>query len=182
MQVALNLATRRYYTKARFRLVLWLVLLIFVVLTIIGAIRFLQTYGDASKVVSENAELDKLLAGRPAGVSEKELTYRKHQVETLNRILARRYVSRYELLDMLEEVTPNGVAYTLISPDQKEKAVKLEGRVRSLRILSTLMERLNSVKGFRNPRLVSTGDTTPQTLPDQPQGIKFVITLGGATP
>lgn len=182
MQVMLNLATRRYYTKARFRLVLLLLFVSLVLLAISGTIRLSQIHGDVAKLTDENAGLDKLLAGRPSGVSEKELTHRNHQVEALNRILARRYVSRNELLDMLEEVTPNGVTYTLISPDQKEKAIKLEGRVRSLKTLSTLMERLDSVKGYRNPKLMSTGDATQQTMPDQPQGIRFVITLGRAAP
>ncbi|MDK9716655.1 MAG: PilN domain-containing protein [Trichlorobacter sp.] len=182
MQTTINLATRRYYNRSRFKAVLLCILALLLLLCTLG-VRQLTGYQDDSKKLSaEISVLDKRLVAPPSGVAEKEFNLHSQQLSSLNNILAQRRNSQRALLDLLEQATPNGVAYTAINPDQKDKTVKLEGRVRSLALLTDLLERLGSTSGIKAPTLLSTENSQQKDMPGAPGGIKFAISMGWEGP
>lgn len=178
MQITLNLATRRYYHRPRFRLILLLLSAALALLIGTGASRLIGLRAEAQRLTQEISDLDKRLAGHPSGVTEEQFSLHRQQLATLNGLLAQRQQSRLALLDALEATLPIGVAYTHIVPEQKDKQVKLEGRVRSLATLSDLLERLGTASGFSKPTLLTTEQMTSQTAPGAPGGLRFVITVG----
>ncbi|ACD95184.1 PilN domain-containing protein [Trichlorobacter lovleyi] len=182
MQTAINLATRRYYNRRLLRGWLLCLLALLLLLSILGARQLIGYRAESYKLAAAISALDKRLAAPPSGVAEKEFSLHSRQVASLNSILAQRRSSRRALLDALEQATPNGVAYTAIVPDTKEKTVKLEGRVRSLALLSDLLERLGNTGGIKTPTLLSTDDNAQHGMPGAPVGIRFVISLGWDTP
>lgn len=178
MRITLNLATRRYYHRPRFRLILWLLSAGLVLLIAAGASRLLGLRAESQRLTRELAALDQRLTGHPSGVTEQQFSLHRQQLATLNGLLAQRQGSRLALLDALEAALPAGVAYTHILPEPKDKQIKLEGRARSLATLSDLLERLGGASGFRNPTLLTTEQLTPPTTPGAASGLRFVMTVG----
>jgi type IV pilus assembly protein PilN len=182
MQTTINLATRRYYNRSRLRGWLLCLLALLLLLSILGARQLIGYRAESQRLATAISALDKRLAAPPSGVAEKEFNLHSRQVASLNSILAQRRNSQLTLLDLLEHATPNGVAYTAITPDPKDKTVKLEGRVRSLALLTDLLERLGSTSGIKAPTLLSTEDSQQKGMPGAPGGIKFAISMGWSGP
>lgn len=178
MQITLNLATRRYYNRPRFRLILLLASAALLLLIGIGASQLIGFRAESRRLTAEINTLDQRLTGHPSGVTEQQFSLHTRQLAALNLLLAQRQQSRLALLDALEAALPGGVAYTQITPEPKDKQIKLEGRVRSLATLSDLLERLGSASGFHNPTLLTTEDMASKTTPGAPGGLRFAITVG----
>lgn len=179
MNTTINLATRRYYNRTRFRFLLLGVLIVLLILSGIAGTRLFTQHAESSRLAAEIATLDQRLAGHPSGVTEQEFSQQGRQLAAINTLLAQRSQSRRRLLDSLETALPAGIAYTQIVPEQKDKLVKLEGIARSLAVLSELLERLgSSTSGFRKPTLVTTEDLKQKQMPGIPSGVRFVITVG----
>lgn len=174
MQLSINLATRYYYDRNRFKVVLICVIVLCLLLIGVGISRFIVFRAKSEIISAQTTELNKRLAGQALDVSGQKYNRHNQQVAILNKILAQRQNSQLIVLDRLESSIPNGVAYTLIAPDHKDKLLRLEGRTRSLAVLAELLERLGGSNDFKNPTLVSTGDV----ISGEPAGIRFVITLG----
>lgn len=177
MRITLNLATRRYYDQSRFRGLLLLVSALLLLLIGVGVKQLVVYHAEAARLTTEIKALEHRLSGHPSGVTEREFSLHRQQLAALHEIFTQRQRSRLVLLDALEATLPGGIAYTHIVPESKNKQVKLEGRARSLTILSDLLERLGSANGFRNPTLLTTENTTKQGPPGTPDGLRFVITV-----
>lgn len=178
MQISINLATRRYYNRPRLRAWLYSTLALVLLLSSLGLKQLLRYQAESQKVAGEISILEKRLTAPPSGIAPKEFELHSRQLASLNSILAQRRNSRRVLLDALEQATPNGVAYTSIVPDQKDKTVKLDGRVRSMALLTDLLERLGSTSGIKTPTLLATEDSQQKGMPGTPAGIRFSISVG----
>lgn len=182
MLISFNLATRRYYNRRRFRLLLSSFLILLVLAGGAGIYRLVTIRIETSRLNDQIRQLDRRLAGHPSGVSEQEFTRHTRQLLALNQILDHRRNSQLVLLDALEAAQPDGVTYTQISPDRKTGQIKLEGKVRSLTVLSELLERLGRTEGFRKPALLSSGNSAQKTQPGTAEGLTFVISVGWSGP
>lgn len=182
MLSCLNIATRRYYNRPRLRLVLWLVTLLATTGTTIGTLYAFSLQRQIDQVARDHAALQKRLISMP-GTSDEEQRLLGAQINALNQILVRRSRSPRELLDLLEQVTPNGIVYTMISPEGTMKyAAKLEGRAQNMPTLSLLLQKLESTRELPLPYLLST-DEPPAGAGQHPSdGIGFVIALGTKQP
>lgn len=179
MTCTLNLATRSYYNRRKFRLMLYGLLLLMAAAGLAGVSYGLSLHRQLSKIATEQSG-QKTLARVKPDIPIQEQKLHSARITAFNRILSRRNHSFCELLDHLEESTPNGISYTLVSPEPKEKGgIRLEGNVGTMQTLSQLLKNLESNKSLPFPRLISTEDRLPQTAPDSSQGIGFVILLGG---
>ena len=178
MQISINLATRRYYNRPLLRAWLYTILALLLLLSLLGTRQLIGYQAESKSVATEISKLNQRLTAPPTGVAEKEFNLHSRQLASLNSILAQRRNSRRVLLDALEQATPNGVAYTSIVPDQKDKTVKLEGRIRSLALLTDLLERLGSTSGIKTPTLLATEDSQQKGVPGAPDGIRFSISMG----
>jgi len=177
MQTTINLATRHYYNRRQFKLLLLFICLTLLTLSAFGIYRLIGYRTASSALTAEISAIDKRLAGS-SGVSVQELNTHGRQLAAIHAILAQRRNSRLTLLDTLESASLNGITITAITPDQKNKSFRLEGRTRSLAILSNLLERLGAANGVRKPTLVSTENTPHRGMPGSPEGIGFVLTMG----
>jgi type IV pilus assembly protein PilN len=178
MQTTINLATRCYYNRRQLKTWLLCILVLVLLLCIPGVRQLIGYQAESKRLSTEISVLDKRLAAPPSGIAPKEFELHSRQMASLNSILAQRRNSRRVLLDALEQATPTGVAYTSIVPEQKDKTVKLEGRVRNLALLADLLERLGATSGIKAPTLLATEDNQQKGMPGTPGGIKFSISMG----
>ena len=178
MQITLNLATRSYYNRRRFQLLSLLLCGVLLLLSIFGASRLMGQHSESNRLAAEIAELDRQLTAPPAGIPPQEFSQHSKQVTFLSRLLAQRQHVHRSLLDALEGALPNGVFFTHLMPDHKTKQVKLEGRARSLAVISELLERLGQADGFSNPTLLTTEDLARTSLPGASTGVRFTIAVG----
>ncbi len=176
MPYDLNLATRRYYDRSRLLLLLWGTLVLVVLITGIGLVRYLDIHHQVAQLSAENCRLQQ----SQTGANSPRKNDPGHH-ETLKRFLTGRSNSRLRLLDNLEAATPDGVSYTLIAPDTQKHSVRLEGDVRSMQILSQLLKRLHTNSLLHNPSLVSTGKTGQTPASVHRSGTSFVITVEAST-
>ena len=180
MPSSLNLATRRYYNRFRLRVVLWLLLPTVCFGSVFGAFRIIALHDEAEKIGRERSQLERTLAASPR-ISEKERKAQAEKIASINRLLARRSSSPRKLLDLLEQATPNGVSYTRIAPEDKDKGVTLEGQVQNMQTLSLLLRQLEAQQALPAPRLVATGSGPSRVDTQSPTArIKFEIRLGGS--
>jgi Tfp pilus assembly protein PilN len=179
MPSSLNIATRRYYNRPRLRLVLWLLTLFALTGTVIGTICAFSLQDQTDLIIRAQDALQQRLTTVP-NTSDKEQRLLAERITALNRILARRSRSPRELLDLLEQVTPNGIVYTTIAPEAAMKnAAKLEGRAQNMPALSLLLQKLESTRELPLPYLLSTDEYPAGAGQDPSAGIGFVIALGG---
>lgn len=179
MPSSLNIATRRYYNRPKLRLVLWLLTLLATTGTAIGTIYAFSLQRQTDQISRDQTALQQRLTTVP-GTSAEEQQLLGERITALNRILARRSRSPRELLDLLEQVTPNGIVYTTISPEVSMKnAAKLEGRAQNMPTLSLLLQKLESTRELPLPYLLSTDEYPAGAGQDPSAGIGFVIALGG---
>lgn len=163
MHLPINLATRSYYNRKRVRSIVSILLAVFFIFTSIGIYRFFNARVDSRHLATEISSLEKQLSSQPIGVSEHAYKLHIQQLTTLNELLDRRQRSQLSLLNDLEATLPVGATLTQITPDSKNRLVKLEGQVRSLTILSNLLELLAKTSCFSNPILIKSENTaSPQ--------------------
>lgn len=182
MQITLNLATRCYYNRQRVRMLLVSLLIVLLALSSIGIMRLLAYRSEATRLNAEIADFERRLSAHPAGVSPQEFASYSQRVGFFNQLLNQRRESQLALLDALEAALPAGVTYTRIEPTPKDRQVRLEGQVRSLTILSELLEQLGAAQGFRSPTLLSTEAMANNENAGANAGLHFVLTAGWDSP
>lgn len=178
MQITLNLATRNYYNRRRFRMLMVLLCGLLLLLSVVGANRLMGHHNDRIRLTTEIADLDRQLTAPPGGIPAQEFSQHSRQVTILNSLLAQRQHSHRSLLDALEATLPNGIVYTHLVPDQRTKQVKLEGQARSLAVISELLERLGQADGFKDPTLLATDNLAQDSSPGTSGALRFTIAVG----
>jgi type IV pilus assembly protein PilN len=170
MKLTINLATRRYLNLRLLNI--WL-LAGFILL---GALLILKV----REVAYNQAELatirrqSAVAESRPgeAPVSPAQLNALAAKALFANALIARKSVNWLNLLDLLEEVVPNGVALSAIQPD-KGDLLKLGGVARNFADLRALLENMERSKNFSEVYLLSQSETKVGLTQ---QGLSFSVT------
>ena len=170
MKLTINLATRRYVNMRRLNAGLALAFLI-LALTLVLKVR------EVARNQAELTRIGKLSAaagGRPgATVSEAELKAQAERIRFANELIGRKSVSWLTLLDRLEEVVPDGVALTMIEPDQRAQLLKISGVARSFANLRSFLENMEQSPNFSEVYLMAQGEAKVGLTQ---QGLTFSVT------
>lgn len=172
MRFTINLATQTYLDKRLLNQVCFAVLVLLVVLLAWNITRASWNQGDKRRLDAEIAALEGRLNTRPGGVSEKDFSRQQAQIRFYNEIIGRKSMDWLQLLELIENVTPEGIALAAIAPDSKKGELKLEGRAKSFATVRRYLENLEESSNFKDILLLSHKDLiTGETG----RGVQFTI-------
>lgn len=172
MRFTINLATQTYLDKRFLNQVCFGVVVLLVVLLGWNVTRASWNQGDKRRLDAEIVSLEGRLKNKPAGVPEKDFARQQAQIRFYNEIIGRKSMNWLKLLELIENVTPEGIALATITPDKTKAELKLDGRARSFAVIRKYLEKLEESKDFTGVLLLShkeliTGETA--------RGVQFTI-------
>lgn len=172
MRISINLATRTIYDqKLISRLCLVAVVLLAVLLSW-NFLRFAWNFGEMRRLGSEISAADKRLKSAPPGISEQEHAAIKQGAAFFNDIIKRKTYSWLDFLEQMENVTPDGVTLSLLSPEKEGGIIKIEGLARNFKALESYLELLEDSGYFHDVLLLSH---KKEELWEQAKGVRFTL-------
>lgn len=179
MRFNINLVTRTYLNHGLINR--WFTFLILLLVTLLAANIF-RTARGAAELYSLSAQVAEIEAGaakRPQGVSEEEFKRITGKITFYNSIIRKKSYNWLEVLDQLEQVTPEGVAISLLKPEQKIQQLKIEGRAKNFKLVQKYLEQLTDSHFFTSVLLQSHRSEKNN---ESGTGLEFVITCKVALP
>lgn len=172
MRFTINLATRTYLDKRLLNQVCWGVTALLVALLGWNVTRASWNQGELRRLDDEIVALENRFNKKPGDVSEKDFARQQSQIRFYNEIAGGKSVNWMQLLALIENVTPEGIAMSVIAPGKDKGELKLEGRARSFAAVRRYLEKLEESDSFTNVLLLShqellVGETT--------RGVQFAI-------
>jgi len=172
MRFTLNLATRTYLNQRLVNQISAIVITMLLLLLGWNITRLSWNLGEKQRLVSEVKTLEESLNIRPGGVSEKDYNSQQSRIRFFNEIIDRKGTRWLNLLDLLENETPEGIALSALAPGKKEGEWKLEGNARSFSVVRKYVEKLEGAKAFSNVLLLSHRE---MTIGETGHGVQFSI-------
>jgi type IV pilus assembly protein PilN len=155
MYFSINLATRTYLDRRLVNRIGVCLAALLLMLLAWNINRAAWSYGELRRLRADIAADEGRLNSRPQGVSEKEYTGLLGTIGFYNEIIGRKAFNWLGLLEQMEQVTPDGIALSALSPDRKSGAVKIEGRARNYAQLRVYLDKLEDSKVFTSIMLLS---------------------------
>jgi type IV pilus assembly protein PilN len=177
MRFTINLATRMHIDSRLVNRGGFALLAALFVLLVWNVSRASWNLGELRRLRSDIASYENRLNSRPSGVSEKDFTRLLSDIKFYNEIIARKSFNWLGLLEQVEGVTPEGIALSLLAPDKKSGAVKIEGHARSFALVRSYVEKLEDSKLFTSILLLSHSDVAAG---EKSRGIQFSISCRAA--
>lgn len=172
MRFNINLATRTYVDKRLMNQVSAVVIIILFMFLFWNITRISLNLSEQRRLASEIKALEDGLNARPGGISEKDFTKQQARVSYFNEIIDIKGRNWLKLLEMLENITPEGVALSAVTPGEKEGELKLDGRARSFAVVRQYVEKLEESKTFSDVLLRSHQELT---VGENGRGVQFSI-------
>lgn len=173
MRFTINLATRTYLDHRLLNRLAFCFILLLVVCTGWNVSRITTYWGEQSRLKSDVAALQNKLGVKPGGISDTEFTRQKARIRFYNEILERKSTNWFAILEVLENVTPEGISFSSLLPGKNQNEWKLEGRAISFKLVQQYIEKLEASKNFTNILLISHQNLATN---DTRRGVQFVIT------
>lgn len=172
MRYSINLATRicldhRLINRTAYCMVALLV--------VVACWNFYQVFSNIGAQSRLNAEITthkSKYGTKPSGVSDVDVNNQKSRIRFYNEIIDRKSTNWLAILELFENVTPEGVTLSRLSPDSKSNEFKLDGRARSFKAVQQYLEKLDSSKSFTDILLLSHKNVVET---DKPSGVEFSI-------
>ena len=155
MRFSINLATRTYLDHRLLNRISALVIAFLLLLLGWNVARISSNLGEQRKLVSEIKTLENRLNIRPGNVNEKDFAGQQARIRFFNEIIDRKSKDWLNLLDLIENVTPDGIALAALAPGKKSGELTLEGRARSFSVVRQYVEALERSKTFSDVLLLS---------------------------
>lgn len=173
MRLTINLSTRTYINARQLNLVLlgcFLVLMGFLFMNVLG---ISSKVGEIARIKGEMDSHDRKSGTDRRPVADQDYQRIMAQIRFANEIINKKAYSWLSLIDRLEAVTPDGIAFSSIEPDPKKQSLKLTGSTLSFSRLRQLLENMEQTPDFSEIYLVSQNQTT---VGEKQKGISFNIT------
>jgi type IV pilus assembly protein PilN len=155
MRFTINLATRTYLDHRLLNRFAFGSIVLLLVVTAWNIIRVASTLGEQNRLSAEIAVLEGRLAAKPAGISEADFSRQKARIRFYNEIIERKSSNWLALLELFENVTPEGVSLSSLSQDKKKEEWKVEGHARTFKSVQNYLEKLESAQNFSQVLLLS---------------------------
>ena len=179
MRFTINIATRTYLDYRRVNQAGVIIIATLLGLLAWNVSRMSWNFGDLRRLKAESAVFEGRLGSRPAGVSEKEYTRMQASIRFYNDVIERKSYSWLGLLDLLENVTPEGVALVSLAPDKKVGDLKIDGRARNFGAVRTYMDKMEDSRTFTDILLLSH---TEVAAGNNAKGVLFKISCRAVLP
>ena len=173
MRFTINLATRIYLDHRLLNRYAAAVSVVLFVVLAWNISRYSNYRGEVSRLNGEIAAMESKLGGESQGVSEAEAVKRKKHIRFFNGIIAQKSKNWISLLGMFENVTPEGIALTSLTPGKSSGEWKIDGIARNFRAVQNYLEKLESSPDFNDVLLQSHSMIT---LNPATHGVQFSLT------
>jgi type IV pilus assembly protein PilN len=173
MRLTINLSTRTYINARQLNLVLLVLILLLTGFLFVNVLGISSKAGEIARIRGEMDSLDRKSGTDRRPVPEQDYKRVMTQIRFANEIINKKAFSWLSLIDRLEAVTPDGIAFTIIEPDPKKQSLKLAGSTLSFSRLRQLLENMEQTPGFSDIYLVSQNQTS---VGEKQKGISFTIT------
>jgi type IV pilus assembly protein PilN len=177
MRFTINLATRTYLDQRLVKRAAALILTVLVVMLVWNIYRTAGSFGELRRLRADNITYENKLNSRPSGVSEKEYTQLLTKISFYNEVIGRKTFSWIGILDQLEGVTTEGIAFSALAPDRKSGLLKIDGRARSFAQLRAFLNKLEDSRIFTAVMLLSHSDIA---VGEKARGVQFSISCKAA--
>ncbi len=173
MRFTINLATRTYLDHRVINRFAYIFIAALVVFAVWSVIRMSSNMGELGRLSADISEIQSKLGARPNGITEADFSRQKSRIRFYNEIIERKGTNWLSLLELFENVTPEGLSLTSLSLEKKPDQWKLEGRARSFKVVQQYLEKLESSKNFTNVLLLSHQN---MVIGERGRGVQFAIT------
>ncbi|MEI6208810.1 MAG: PilN domain-containing protein [Desulfuromonadales bacterium] len=173
MRFSINLATRSYIDQRLLNRIIALAMVVLVLLLGWNVARISWNLGEQGRLDSEVRAFETNLNARPGGISEHDFTRQQARVRFFNEIIDRKGTDWMRVLDLVETVTPEGIALAAFTPGKKNGELKLDGRARSFDVVRRYVENLEGSKLFSDVLLLSHQE---MIVGEHGRGVRFLIT------
>jgi type IV pilus assembly protein PilN len=178
MRFTINLTTRTYLNYRLINQACVAVAILLLALLAWNVSSISWGLGELHRLKAENAEYERRLSGRPAGVSENEYNRMLTSIHFFNDIIEHKSYNWLGLLEQLENATPEGIALTSLAPEKKKGELKIDGVAKSFAILRTYLEKLEDSKAFADILLLSHRELISE---EKAKGVQFSISCRAVT-
>lgn len=179
MRFTINIATRTYIDRKLVNRAGYAVLVLLFLLLAWNINKTSWNLGELRRLQADNATYEQRLNSRPQGVSEKEYTRLLSDIKFYNEIIVRKSYNWLGLLEQLEDVTPDGVALSALTPDKKSGELRIGGHARSFAQVRSYIEKLEDSKVFTSVLLLSHANLA---VGERTKGVQFIISCKAALP
>lgn len=155
MRFTINLATRTYLDHRLLNRLGFCAIALLLVLAGWNFSRVTSNMGELSRLNAEITAIQSRLGTKPGGISETEFSRQKTRIRFYNEIIERKSSNWLNLLELFENVTPEGISLSSLSQGTKKEEWKLEGRARTFKAVQQYLEKLEASKNFSNILLLS---------------------------
>ena len=171
MNFQINLATRVYVDFQKINL---LIMLAFAVISIWIAFNFYTILSVAAEI-NRFSDVKAGLEAKTGVKSVSEADYSKllTKIKFANTVLSKRSYDWLNLLDVLEQVVPDGASLRGLEPSNKDETIKLSGSALNFASVRIFIENLESSKKFTDIYLT---EHSTVTAGKQSKGINFTVT------
>lgn len=172
MRFTINLATRTYLDHRLLNRIAYCAITLLLLITAWNVNRVSSNMGEQSRLKAEISGAQSTLGAKPSGISEAELSRQKTQIRFYNEIIERKSKNWLNILELFENVTPEGIAMSSLMPDKKLEVFKIDGHARSFKVLQQYLEKLETSKNFSSIMLISHQN---MVTGEKERGVKFSI-------
>ena len=172
MRFTINLATRTYLDHRRVNQLIFAIAFLMVALLAWNVSRISRNFGELNLLKSDADVLERRLNSRPSGVQEKDFNRLLGDIRFYNDIIERKANSWINILDQMENSTPEGIALISLTPDRKSGEIKIEGRTKTFAQVQLYLEKLENSGNFTNILLQSHRD---MVFGERTRGVEFSI-------
>lgn len=172
MRFSINLATRMYLDQRLLNQISIIVIAVLVLLLGWNITRFSMNLSEQRRLASEVNVLEGNLNSRPGGVSEKDFSRQQLRIRFFNEIIDRKSTAWINLLELVENATPEGITLATLAPGKKKGELKLDGRAKSFAAVRRYVEALEGAKSFSDVLLLSHQEIT---VGQSGHGVQFSI-------
>jgi len=172
MRFSINLTTRTYLDHRLLNRICAVVVAVLILFLGWNITRISWNIGDQRRVVSEIRMLEGSLDIRPGGVSEKDYARQQAKIRFFNEIIYRKGTGWLNLLDLVENATPEGISLSALTPGKTRGELKLDGHARSFAAVRQYIEKLEGAKSFSDVLLLSHQE---MMAGEKGRGVQFSI-------
>lgn len=179
MQFTINLVSKTYLDS---RIVnRWCALIIVLLLIALSwnVYRTAWSAGEHRRLLTDISVLEGKFSQKAGDVSEKDFKQMTTTISYYNALIRKKSINWVGLLDQLEQVTPEGIALSVVQPDAKDKVLRIEGRAKNFKLVQSYLEKLEDSKYFTAVALLSHADIKSG---ERSNGVQFSISCKAGLP
>lgn len=173
MRFTINLATRTYIDHRLLNRLGYCAIALLLAMAGWNVSRVSSNMGEQSRLNTEIKAIQNRVGAGPSGISEAESSRQKLRIRFYNEIIVRKSTNWLGLLELFENVTPEGISLSSLTTDKNQEEWKLDGRARNFKSVQQYLEKLETSKNFSNVLLLSHQNITTG---ENALGVQFAIT------